>query len=119
MDRDVNQMATDLLIESPEEEPRDAPEAPMLAGLLAEFADVKSVLDAAERVRDAGFKRWDVHSPFPIHGIDEAMGNRPTVLPWLVLAGGLFGLVGGLGMQWYMNSRDYPYFVSGKPLFSL
>src|SRR5215217_3217750 len=94
-------------------------EAPVLAGFLAEFEDVDSIIDAAEKVRDAGFRIWDVHSPFPIHGIDEAMGIRPTILPWLVAIGGLAGLVGGLLMQWWMNAKSYAYFVSGKPLFSL
>lgn len=94
-------------------------ERPVLAGYLAEFDDVGEVIDAAEKVRDAGYRRWDVHSPFPIHGIDEAMDIRPTILPWLVLAGGLVGLGGGLLMQWWMMAHDYPYMISGKPYFSL
>jgi hypothetical protein len=94
-------------------------EEPVLAGCLAEFEDVNSVVSAAEAVRDAGYYRWDVHSPFPIHGIDEAIGIRPTILPWLVLCGGLFGLAGGLAMQWFTNAHDYKVIVSGKPFFSL
>ena len=94
-------------------------ERPVLAGYLAEFDDVGEIIDAAEKVRDAGYRRWDVHSPFPIHGIDEAMDIRPTILPWLVLAGGLVGLGGGLLMQWWMMAHDYPYMISGKPYFSL
>jgi hypothetical protein len=92
---------------------------PELAGYLAEFVDVDSVMSAAEVVRDAGYTRWDVHSPFPVHGMDEAMGIRTTILPWLVLGGGLAGLGGALLMQWWMNAYDYGYLVSGKPLFSL
>ena len=95
------------------------PETVELVGLLAEFKDVDSVVDAAAQVRRAGFTRWDVHSPFPIHGIDPVMGIRPTVLPWLVLGGGLFGLFGGLWLQWYTNAYDYPVLISGKPLWSL
>jgi hypothetical protein len=94
-------------------------ERPVLAGYLAEFDEVGEVIAAAQKVRDAGYRRWDVHSPFPIHGIDEAMNIRPTILPWLVLAGGLFGLGGGLLMQWWMMARDYPFMISGKPYFSL
>jgi len=94
-------------------------ERPVLAGYLAEFDEVGEVIAAAEKVRDAGYRRWDVHSPFPIHGIDEAMNIRPTILPWLVLAGGLFGLGGGLLMQWWMMAHDYQYMISGKPFFSL
>jgi hypothetical protein len=90
-----------------------------LVGLLAEFDSVDDVLAAARAVRRAGFLRWDVHSPFPIHGIDFAMGIKPTILPWLVLGAGLTGLVGGLALQWYANAFDYSFFISGKPLFSV
>jgi hypothetical protein len=94
-------------------------EAPVLAGFLAEFETVNDVIDAARKCRDAGFTKWDVHTPFPVHGMDEAMGIKPTILPWLVLCGGLFGLTGGLVMQWWMNAVDYQYLISGKPMWSL
>ena len=94
-------------------------EQPVLAGYLAEFDSVDAVMSAAEKVRDAGYRKWDVHSPFPIHGIDDAMNIRPSILPWIVLTGGLFGLGGGLLMQWYMMAHDYKYMISGKPYFSL
>ena len=105
--------------ELPNAQPGADAEEPVLAGYLAEFENVNSVVLAATAVRDAGYYRWDVHSPFPIHGIDEAIGIRPTILPWLVLGGGLFGLVGGLAMQWYTNAYDYKVIDSGKPFFSL
>jgi hypothetical protein len=90
-----------------------------LVGLMAEYADVNAVVAAAHSVRKAGYSRWDVHTPFPIHGIDPVMGIRPTGLPWLVLLGGLFGLFGGMWLQWYTNAHDYPVLISGKPLWSL
>jgi hypothetical protein len=90
-----------------------------LAGYLAEFESVDTILAAAEKVRDAGYRRWDVHSPFPVHGMDDAMGIRPTILPWIVAAGGVMGLLGGLALQVFTNSIDYPFFISGKPLVSL
>jgi Protein of unknown function (DUF3341) len=93
--------------------------APVIAGLMGEFTDVDGVLHAAAHVRDAGFQRWDVHSPFPVHGMDEAMGIRPTILPWLCLGAGLTGLASGLALQWYANVAAYPFFTSGKPLISL
>lgn len=96
-----------------------APPAPKLCGLIAEFHDVAAVLTAARRVRDAGYRRWDVHSPFPIHGIEKAMGIRSTILPWLVFVGGLTGLGLGFLLVWYTNAHDYPFLISGKPLFSL
>ena len=91
----------------------------ILAGYLAEFDNVDSVIAAAEKVRDSGFRLWDVHSPFPIHGIDDAMGIRPTILPWLVLGGGLAGLTAGLVLQVWTMGIDYPYLISGKPLISM
>jgi len=98
---------------------RDEERRPRLFGLLAEFADVDSVSRAAERVRDLGYRRWDVHSPFPIHGIDQAMGTRMTKLPWVVFLGGITGTTVGLGLVWFTNAFDYQFLVSGKPVFSL
>lgn len=92
--------------------------APLFA-LVAEFDDVTSVKEAARRVRDAGYTRFDVYSPFPIHGIDRAMGIRSTRLPWIVLASGLTGLSCALLLQWWTNGVDYPFRISGKPLFGL
>lgn len=97
----------------------DLPEAGSVWGLLAEFDNVDAVLAAAEKVRNAGFSRWDVHSPIPIHGLDEAMGIRPTWIPVGVLAGGVVGALAGLGLQWATNAFDYPFLISGKPFFGL
>jgi hypothetical protein len=106
-------MSGDLLV------PAQAASAPRLFGLLAEFETVEAVLAAAESVREAGYRRFDVHTPIPIHGLDEAMGIRPTPIPWLVLGGGITGAALGLGLQWFTNAFDYPFLISGKPLFGL
>ena len=92
---------------------------PSLHGLLVEFESPSLLMEAAAKVRDAGFRHWDVHTPFPVHGMDDAMGIRGTRLPFLVLGGGLTGLALGTLMQWWMNAVDYPYVISGKPLFGL
>lgn len=94
-------------------------EQPTPDALLAEFDGERALVAAAERVREAGYRRWDAHSPYPVHGIDRAMGIRPTILPWLVLGGGITGGAVALLMQWWMNAVDYPLIISGKPLFSL
>lgn len=108
-------------------------ETPKVVGLVAEYDNVTSVTLAAEKVRDAGYSIWDVHSPFPIHGIDAAMGNKPTILPWLVLVGGLTGCCFGIFMTAWINAfearppapfdwvnlQGYQFFISGKPLWSL
>lgn len=106
-------------VELDEQSQAQVPREPVLAGLLAEFADVDSVIRAAQFVRDAGFTRWDVHTPFPVHGMDQAMGIRPTILPWLVLGGGVAGAISGLALQWFANAFDYPFVTSGKPILSL
>jgi hypothetical protein len=90
-----------------------------LWGLLAEFDTPGALVRAAARVRDAGYRRWDCHSPFPVHGLDRAMGLCDTRVPWLVLGAGIAGAAAAILMQWWMNARDYPLIVSGKPLFSL
>jgi hypothetical protein len=60
-------------------------------GYLAEFDGAADIYHAAEKVRDAGYQRWDVHSPFPIHGMDDAMGNPRSILPKFVFVGGMTG----------------------------
>jgi len=92
---------------------------PGIYGVLVEFDDPERLVEACRQVRDAGFERWDAYSPFPIHGMDRAMGIRGTRLPLLILAGGLTGLTLALLMQWWMNAVDYPFLISGKPLFGL
>jgi hypothetical protein len=92
---------------------------PRLWGLLAEFDSPDDLVHAAARIRDAGYTKWDAHTPFPVHGLDGAMGIRPTRLPYLVLAAGITGGVSGLLMQWWMNAIDYPIIISGKPFNSL
>lgn len=99
-----------------------------LYALIAEFSDVDSVMSAAEKCRDAGFTRWDVHTPFPVHGIDGAMGIRPTVLPWITLTCGLTGLATAIVYTWSTNAitipglptslQGYEFLISGKPLWS-
>jgi mono/diheme cytochrome c family protein len=95
------------------------PEPEQVHGLLAEYSTPQQLIAAARRIRDAGYSRWDSYSPFPVHGIDPAMGIRPTVLPWIVFAAGLTGGTGALALQWWTSSVDYRWIVSGKPFFSI
>ena len=90
----------------------------VLAGLLAEFNTVDDLVRAAERVRDAGYRKWDCHSPFPVHGLDRAMGIKYTKLPIFILCCGLTGTATAVLLQWWMNAVDYPYLISGKPIYS-
>ncbi len=106
-----------------------------LHGIIAEFETVNDTMKAAKKTRDEGFKYWDVHSPFPIHGIDAAIGIRPTILPWIVLACGITGTVVGLTLAIGTMAtsgidlpglpgaaapiRGYTFMISGKPFNSL
>jgi mono/diheme cytochrome c family protein len=99
---------------------------PKLVGVLAQYAGPDELLSACEHVRDAGYKDFDSYTPFPVHGIDDAMGIKRTKLPFFVLAVGLLGCVGAIGLQWFTNGTDdigpfegYKYMISGKPYFSL
>ncbi len=83
-------------------------------GVMAEFHTPSAVYKAAEKVRDAGFSKWDVYTPFPIHGIEEAMGVKRTILPVLVAAGAFTGTFCAFLMQWWM-SDNYQLPVQGKP----
>lgn len=84
-------------------------------GYLAEFESVPAVYEAAKQVRDAGFKKWDVHSPFPIHGMDEAMGLKKSILSWLVFFGGATGGITALLLAGVTQIGIYPTIVQGKP----
>jgi len=82
---------------------------------LAEFESPDATIHAAERVRDAGFQKWDVHTPYPVHGMDAAMGLADSRLGWIVLACGLTGLSLAVLMIQWMNGVDYPLVIGGKP----
>jgi mono/diheme cytochrome c family protein len=89
---------------------------PKAFGWMAEFADENALLAASRKVRDSGYTKTDAFTPFPVHGIDEALGIKPTILPFLVLCAGLTGLATALLMQWWMNGVDYRYIISAKPM---
>jgi len=97
----------------------DRTDAATLYGYLVSFDKVDELLVAATSIRDAGYTCWDAHTPFVIHGLDAAMGIKKTVLPYIVFLAGLTGTVAGLLLQWWTNAVDYPFLISGKPLFSL
>ncbi|MFH1699383.1 MAG: DUF3341 domain-containing protein [Candidatus Zixiibacteriota bacterium] len=87
-------------------------------GMLAQFDNPLVLLRAAEKLRDAGLTKFDCHSPFPIHGMDEAMGLKRSPLGWMVGLMALIGGIGALALQWWTSAIDYPIIISGKPFFS-
>jgi Protein of unknown function (DUF3341) len=88
-------------------------------GLIAEFDSPAAVLHAAEKVRDAGYRRWDVFSPFPVHGLDKVMGLKNSLVGWFSLLFGGGAFLGTMGLIWFTNAFDYPLIVGGKPMFSV
>jgi hypothetical protein len=87
-------------------------------GLIATFETAADVYHAAEQVRDAGYKNWDVIAPCPVHGMDKAMGLKRSIVPRISLAGGITGFCTGMTMIWWTGQYDYPLIVGGKPYFS-
>ncbi|MEM1096213.1 MAG: DUF3341 domain-containing protein [Bacteroidota bacterium] len=87
-------------------------------GVLAEFRHPGELYDAAKDARKAGYKRFDVYSPFPIHGMDDAMGLGNSKVGYFTLMGGITGFSLGLWLQWWTGSVDYPLNISGKPFFA-
>lgn len=87
-------------------------------GLLAEYDSAAAIFKACEKIRDAGYKRWDSFTPFPVHNLDRAMGLPPSVLPYIVFACGMTGAACGLLLQWWTSVIAYPLIIAGKPLFS-
>lgn len=85
-------------------------------GYLAEFKNASALYKAAEQIRDAGFKKWDCYSPYPIHGLDAAMGLKRSILPWFVFFGGLTGLTIAVVMEYGTQVWLYPTIVQGKPV---
>lgn len=88
------------------------------AAVVAFFDTPADLYHGCEALRDAGYRDFDAHTPFPVHGLEKAMGLRPSKLPWIVLCAGLTGLVSAFGMQWWMGGVDYPLNISGKPSFA-
>jgi len=86
--------------------------------ILAQFDSADDLIHAAEKMRDGGYKEFDCHSPFPIHGMDEAMGLKRSPLGYIIFTVGALGLIGILTLMWWTSAVDYPLVISGKPFFS-
>ncbi len=89
-----------------------------LYGILAEFDSANRLVAAAERTREAGYRRTDAYAPYPVHGLAEALGFTRTAMPYVVLAGGIIGGILGYTLQYYTAVIDYPLNVGGRPLHS-
>lgn len=84
-------------------------------GVLAEFRNPKELVDAASSVKKSGYRDFDTYAPFPIHGMEKAMGLKKSPLGWIVLGGALTGMIGALALMIWVMGYEYPMNISGKP----
>jgi len=92
---------------------------PPTYGVVAEFDSPDQLLVAAAKAREAGYKRLEAYTPFPIHGLSDTVGFKDEKVPWIVFLGGVTGASLGYALQYYVSVIDYPLNVGGKPLNSL
>ena len=93
-------------------------ERPAVYGLMAEFEDPTSLVNATHKAYHEGYRRMDAYSPYPIEELHEALGSHHTRLPLIVLIGGLAGCIGGYLLQYWVSALAYPVNIGGKPLHS-
>lgn len=93
--------------------------AKRLSGVAGIWLDDEKILVAAAKMRDAGYKKFDAITPFPVHGMEEAVGIKRSMIPWVTFFAGTTGCVLGLGLQYWMSAVNWPINVGGKPMFSL
>jgi Protein of unknown function (DUF3341) len=91
---------------------------PRIYGLLAEFDSVDTVISAAHRVREAGYRKIDAYSPFPLEELSEAIGFEKNGVALVCLVGGLLGCTGAYVLQWWINTISYPVNIGGRPFHS-
>jgi len=89
-----------------------------IEGMLAEFKDPGTLLEAARKMNEAGFTKYDCHSPFPIHGMDDAMGENRSPLGWMVGIVAFVMFSAAFAFEGWTSAIDYPLVISGKPFFS-
>ncbi len=110
--------------------PAPASAPAVLYGVMAEFHSAEAITKAAAAVHAAGYRFWDCHVPFPVHGLDKAMGVKRTILPVLVFGAGLTGTIIAFCLQAFTNAASfsiwalvwvtgYPFMISGKPMMSV
>lgn len=88
-------------------------------GVLAEFKNPKELVDAASTVEKSGYNKYDTYAPFPIHGMEKAMGLKESPLGWIVLGGALVGLIGAITLMVWVMAYEYPMNISGKPFINI
>lgn len=94
-------------------------QTPQTYGILAEYESAHDIYEACKKVRDAGYQKWDACTPFPVHGLEKAMGLPASKLPWMVLTAGVTGGVLIMIFMIWASVYDYPLNIGGKPTWSI
>ncbi|HUE54787.1 MAG TPA: DUF3341 domain-containing protein [Candidatus Udaeobacter sp.] len=87
-------------------------------GVMGEFETPEKLIHAVEKAREAGYRRFEAFSPFPVEGLSEAMGLKRNLVPLITLIGGLTGGIGGFGFQYWVAAITYPLNIGGRPFNS-
>ena len=88
-----------------------------LYGVMGEFSEPHDLVEAGRKIRQMGYTKLDAMSPFPVHGIDDAIGVPPSKLGWIVIFFSVLGGLTALILIWYVGVISYPLVIGGKPLF--
>jgi hypothetical protein len=94
-------------------------DARRIVGVVGLYEDPAALVEAAKAFRDRGWRRWDCYTPYPIHGLDRAMGVGGSPIPYITITAAFTGAVFAKLMQWWMSAWDYPLIIGGTPLFAL
>ena len=89
------------------------------SGVAGIWSDDEKILIAATKMREAGYKKFDAITPFPVHGMEEAVGIKRSMIPWVTFIMGITGCAAGLGLQYWTSAVSWPLNVGGKPFFSI
>ncbi|HYO16473.1 MAG TPA: DUF3341 domain-containing protein [Thermoanaerobaculia bacterium] len=87
-------------------------------GVMAEFHSSEELIEAVHKAREAGFRRMDAFTPYPIEELSEALGHHRSKLPAIVLGGGVLGAIGGYALQYWTQVMVYPMNIGGRPYHS-
>lgn len=93
-------------------------EKPEIYGLVAEFPDAETIVEAAEKVKAAGYDKVEGYTPMPVEELIHALGHHKSPVPKIIFGGALLGCLTGLGLQYWVSAIDYPLNVGGRPLAS-
>ena len=91
---------------------------PKTFGIAAQFGSPEAVIEAANKAREEGFVKVEAYTPFPVHGLTDALGYQNATVKWIIFIAGLCGSFVGLGLQYWVSAVAYPHNAGGKPLFS-